>query len=113
VENQRVPSFVEHARPHFEQMGELMYRVSYSYTECGWGLESTDPIVALVCERAASSSTAKSAAARRRRGCRTGRGTQQTRVQGGTVCRDQGGTPYVLEGSSMGADSFGVLTLEG
>ena len=119
-ENQRVRLFVELARAGvgFEQMGELMYQSHYSYTECGLGCESTDLIVSLVCEEGAAS------------------GLYGAKISGGgaggTVvilgrkdaadalvrvverfAETQGATPYVFEGNSMGADSFGVLTLEG
>jgi L-arabinokinase len=118
-ENQRVRLFVELARAGagFEQMGELMYQSHYSYTECGLGCESTDLIVSLVCEEGAASGLYGAKI--------TGGGA------GGTVAvlgrkdaagslrrvverysQMHGAAPYVFEGSSMGADGFGILTLE-
>ena len=119
-ENQRVRLFVELARAGagFEQMGELMYQSHYSYTECGLGCESTDLIVSLVCEEGAASGLYGAKI--------SGGGAGGTVVVLGRkdaadalvrvverFAETQGGTPYVFEGSSMGADSFGVLTLEG
>jgi galactokinase len=115
-ENLRAHLFLELARAGsgFEQMGELMYQSHYAYTECGLGTEAADQVVSLVCEEGA--------------GCGlygakiTGTGA------GGTVAvlgrRDaaeafsrvieyftglRGRAPYVFEGSSMGADRFGIL----
>jgi L-arabinokinase len=116
-ENQRVRLFVELARAGagFEQMGELMYQSHYSYTECGLGCESTDLIVSLVCEE----------------GCACG--LYGAKISGGGAvvilgkkdaadallrvverfAETQGVVPYLFQGSSMGADSFGVLTVGG
>jgi L-arabinokinase len=119
-ENQRVRLFVELARAGvgFEQMGELMYQSHYSYTECGLGCESTDLIVSLVCEEGAASGLYGAKI--------SGAGAGGTVVILGKedaadallrvverFAEMQGGTPYLFEGSSMGADRFGVLTLEG
>jgi galactokinase len=119
-ENQRARLFVELARAGagFEQMGELMYQSHYAYTECGLGCEQADSIVSLVCEEGVAG------------------GLYGAKISGGGA----GGTvvvlgkkdaadallrvverfavtqreaPYVFEGSSMGADRFGVLELEG
>jgi L-arabinokinase len=118
-ENLRVRLFVELARAGagFEQMGELMYQSHYAYTECGLGCEATDLIVSLVCEEGAASGLYGAKI--------TGGGA------GGTVAvlgrkdaagslrrvverysQMHGAAPYVFEGSSMGADGFGILTLE-
>jgi galactokinase len=117
-ENQRARLFLELARAGsgFEQMGELMYQSHYAYTECGLGTEAADHIVSLVCEEGAANGLYGAKI--------TGAGA------GGTVAvlgrKDaagaflrvverftglQGGTPCVFEGSSMGADQFGILTL--
>jgi galactokinase len=118
-ENQRVRLFVELARAGagFEQMGELMYQSHYAYTECGLGCEAADLIVSLVCEEGVAN------------------GLYGAKISGGgaggTVvilgkkdaadallrvverfAETQGGAPYVFEGSSRGADRFGVLTIE-
>ena len=121
-ENQRIQLFVELARGAaaqdsegaFRLMGDLMYQSHYSYTECGLGNEATDLLVELVREQGA------------------GEGLYGAKVTGGGA----GGTvailgrrnakqafekvvrayaearhiePYVIDGSSMGADRFGVV----
>jgi len=123
-ENQRIQLFVELARgaaaeaseDAFRLMGDLMYQSHYSYTECGLGNEATDLLVDLVREQ--------------------GNGLYGAKVTGGGA----GGTvailghrnaresfdrvveryaeirrmePYVFNGSSMGADRFGVVVQEG
>jgi len=117
-ENQRIQLFVELARGASEAayrlMGDLMYQSHYSYTECGLGNEATDLLVELVHDQ------------------RAGAGLYGAKVTGGGA----GGTvailgqrnakeafeevvrayadarhiePYVIDGSSMGADRFGVI----
>ncbi len=102
----------------YELMGELMYQSHHAYTECGLGCEQTDELVELVCSEGAKNGLFGAKI--------TGGGA------GGTVAvlglksaksafdrviaaygRSQGITPYVFEGSSIGADMFGVITLEG
>lgn len=125
-ENQRIQLFAELARGSaveaseeaWRLMGDLMYQSHYSYTECGLGNEATDLLVDLVREQGAD------------------RGLYGAKVTGGGA----GGTvavlgrrdayevfrgvvrrygelrqmqPYVFEGSSMGADRFGVVVQEG
>jgi galactokinase len=125
-ENQRIQLFVELARgaatepseDAWRLMGDLMYQSHYSYTECGLGNEATDSLVDLV------------------RGEGAGAGLYGAKVTGGgaggTVAvlgsKDAGEAfhrvvrryaeirgiePYVFEGSSMGADRFGVVVQEG
>ncbi len=124
-ENQRIQLFVELARGRSENsedawrlMGDLMYQSHYSYTECGLGNEATDQLVDLVRQEGATSGLYGAKV--------TGGGA------GGTVAilgrRDAEQAfrrvvrryaevrrmePYVFEGSSMGADRFGVVVLEG
>ncbi len=121
-ENQRIQLFVELARgaavnaseDAWRLMGDLMYQSHYSYTECGLGNEATDLLVGLVREQG------------------TANGLYGAKVTGGGA----GGTvailgrkdaqepfrnvvrryaeirqiePYVFDGSSMGADRFGVI----
>lgn len=124
-ENQHIQLFVELARGSssgeckdaWRLMGDLMYQSHYSYTECGLGNEATDLVVELVREQGA------------------GRGLYGAKVTGGgaggTVAvlgrRDAGNAfrevvqryaslrhiqPYVFEGSSVGADRFGVIVQE-
>lgn len=121
-ENQRIRLFVELARgaaadpseAAYQLMGDLMYQSHYSYTECGLGNEATDLLVELVREQGVAA------------------GLYGAKVTGGGA----GGTvailgqrnakqafekvvrafadarhvePYVIDGSSMGADRFGVI----
>jgi L-arabinokinase len=123
-ENQRIEMFVELARgakpgpssDTFRLMGELMFQSHWSYTECGLGCDATDLLIALV-----------------RKECGPGKlfGAKITGGGGGgTVAvlgvvdaedafnrvvenytRSRGCKPYVFEGSSTGADRFGVRML--
>ena len=119
-ENQRVRLFVELARAGagFEQMGELMYQSHYAYTECGLGCESADLIVSLVCEEGVASglygakiSGGGAGGTVVILGKKDAAGALRRVVE--RFAETHGGAPYVFEGSSMGADGFGVLTLEG
>jgi L-arabinokinase len=117
-ENYRVQLFAELARGGvgFEQMGDLMYQSHYAYTECGLGCDATDLLVELVREAG------------------VGEGLLGAKVTGGgaggTVAvlgrpnaraafdrvvsryaEARGLTPYVFDGSSPGADRFGVKVL--
>ena len=121
-ENQHIQLFVELARGAAAQdseaayrlMGDLMYQSHYSYTECGLGNEATDLLVELVREQGAAEGLYGAKV--------TGGGA------GGTVAiLGQGNAkpafekvvrayaqarhiePYVIDGSSMGADRFGVV----
>jgi L-arabinokinase len=124
-ENHRIELFVEMVRgcqhqpseTAFRQMGELMLQSHWSYTETGLGCEVTDQLVDIV-----------------RQYCGTGElyGAKITGGgAGGTVAvlgSDRGGDafkrvvkefasqrafePYVFEGSSIGADRFGVHVME-
>ena len=119
-ENQRARLFVELTRASagFAEMGELMFESHYAYTECGLGCEAADYLVSLVCEEGAASglygakitgSGAGGVVAVL--GGRGGEGAFGRVMERYTEFR--GETPYVFEGSSMGADRFGVLTQEG
>ena len=121
-ENQRVQLFSELARAGTERafllMGDLMYQSHFAYTECGLGAEETDLLVQLA----------------RNEGIKNGiYGAKITGGgAGGTVAilgrKDAhpaldrivarfaevyGRTPYIFEGSSQGADKFGVVILNG
>ena len=123
-ENQRIQLFVELARgaagseDACRLMGDLMYQSHYSYTECGLGNEATDLLVDLVREEGAANGLFGAKV--------TGGGA------GGTVAvlaRQEAESafrrvveryaeirrisPYVFDGSSMGADRFGVIVQEG
>jgi galactokinase len=118
-ENFRVNLFAELARggAGFEQMGDLMYQSHLAYTECGLGTEATDLLVDLAREAG------------------VGQGLFGAKVTGGgaggTVAvlgradarpafeavvqrygQARGFRPYVFDGSSPGADRFGVRVLE-
>ena len=118
-ENFRVHLFAELARGGggFEQMGDVMYQSHHAYTECGLGCDATDRLVELAREEGVANGLFGAKV--------TGGGA------GGTVAvlgrkdarpafdrvisryaKERGTTPYVFEGSSMGADRFGVKTLE-
>ena len=125
-ENYRVQLFSELSRGAslaptkraFKLMGELMYQSHYAYTECGLGAKATDFIVDLF----------------RREGIENGiYGAKITGGgAGGTVAilaeksasdvihrvfkkyaQSGMGDPYLFEGSSDGADAFGILTING
>jgi len=125
-ENHRIQLFIELARGALEAssedawrlMGDLMYQSHYSYTECGLGNEATDMLVEMVREEGAEAGLYGAKV--------TGGGA------GGTVAilgrmdaakafqrvvrrfgDARGFEPYVFEGSSMGADRFGVVVQEG
>jgi galactokinase len=123
-ENQRIELFIELARGStqqpsiaaFRQMGELMFQSHWSYTECGLGCAATDQLIDLV---------------RQYRGDDLLFGAKITGGgAGGTVAvlgsaaaagafekvvseyaRLQSFSPYVFEGSSIGADRYGVREL--
>lgn len=123
-ENYRVQLFSELSRGAsqtpskraFKMMGELMYQSHYAYTECGLGAKATDFIVSLF----------------RNEGMRNGiYGAKITGGgAGGTVAilaeknapevvhrvfdlyaQSGMGDPYLFEGSSDGADTFGILKI--
>ena len=123
-ENHRIELFVELARgcagqpssSAFRQMGELMFQSHWSYTECGLGCDETDQLVEFV---------------RRHRGAGALFGAKITGGgAGGTVAvlgsvdgaaafqqviddytQLRGVAPYVMDGSSVGADRFGIQVI--
>jgi L-arabinokinase len=123
-ENHRIELFVELARgcagqpslSAFRQMGELMFQSHWSYTECGLGCDETDQLIDFV---------------RRHRGDDALFGAKITGGgAGGTVAvlgsedgasafqkviddytQLRGVAPYVMEGSSVGADRFGIQVI--
>ncbi len=118
-ENFRVNLFAELARggTGFEQMGDLMYQSHHAYAECGLGCEATDLLVELVREEGVASGLFGAKV--------TGGGAGGTvAVMGLKDARPafdrvvsryaaaRGISPYVFEGSSVGADRFGIRTLE-
>lgn len=118
-ENHRIELFVELARRAGPGvlMGELMYQSHYSYTECGLGCGATDLLVELVRAEGAANGLYGAKI--------TGGGAGGTvavlgRHDAGSAFRRvveryaqaRGFQPYVFEGSSAGADRFGVVTLK-
>jgi galactokinase len=124
-ENHRIELFVELAiaggwQPSlaaFRQMGELMYQSHWSYTECGLGCKETDYIIDLVRKHSGDDLLFGAKI--------TGGGAGGTVAVLGSIdgsdafrrviddygeCR--GGTPYVMEGSSIGADRYGIKVIQ-
>ena len=114
-ENARVCLFSELARggTGFVEMGELMFQSHWAYSECGLGNEVTDLLVELVRQAGAENGLYGAKV--------TGGGAGGTvAVLGHKDAEDifrrvvasfgerRGFTPYVFEGSSAGADRFGV-----
>jgi L-arabinokinase len=124
-ENQRIEMFVELARGAqaggdvntFRLMGDLMFQSHWSYSECGLGCEATDLLVDLV---RTESGKGKLYGAK----ITGGGGGGTVAVLGAEDAEEalrrvvkkytqaRGCNPYVFEGSSMGADRFGVRVLE-
>jgi len=123
-ENARVQTFAELARGAstdasdrtFRLMGDLMYQSHYAYTECGLGCEATDLLVDLARAEGPSHGIYGAKV--------TGGGAGGTvAVLGSADSEDafrriidqyasaRGIDPYVFEGSSPGADRFGVQTI--
>jgi galactokinase len=123
-ENHRIELFVELARgahgagaDAYALMGDLMYQSHWSYTQCGLGNEATDLLVDLV--RAEGEASGLFGAKI------TGGGAGGTvAVLGHKDARDafrrvverygeaRSWTPHVFEGSSRGADAFGLRIVE-
>ncbi|MFN7994129.1 MAG: galactokinase family protein [Bryobacteraceae bacterium] len=123
-ENQRIQLFVELARGSsggvyedaWRLMGDLMYQSHHSYTECGLGNEATDLLVDFVRQEGAEAGLFGAKV--------TGGGAGGTvAVLGRAGAEDafhrvvrryaeaRNIEPYIFEGSSMGADKFGVRVL--
>jgi len=120
-EQQRIELFVELVRglsqepqpAGFRLLGDLMFQSHWSYTECGLGCEATDRLIDLVREELGEGKLYGAKI--------TGGGAGGTvAVLGARGARDsfervvnryadqQGIMPYVFEGSSPGADKFGI-----
>lgn len=120
-ENQRIEVFVELIRglssqpsaTGFRLLGDLMFQSHWSYTECGLGSKETDYIIDLVREELGEGKLYGAKI--------TGGGAGGTvAILGAAGAREsfnrvvnryaekQGAVPYVFEGSSQGADSYGV-----
>jgi len=125
-ENQRIPLFVKLARGDAAQalenawrlMGDLMYQSHYSYTECGLGNEATDLLVNLVCEQGAANglygakvSGGGPSGTVPILGHKDAQGFFREVVRSYAEMRHM--EPCVFDGSSMGADRFGVIVQRG
>ncbi len=124
-ENHRIELFIELARGSadtssptaFRHMGELMYQSHWSYTECGLGCKQTDHLVDLVKKfqgngllYGAKITGGGAGGAVAVLGSKTGAPAFQQVVE--AYAELQSLTPYVFEGSSMGADRYGVRVLK-
>lgn len=125
-ENQRIQLFVELAggaaakasEDAWRLMGDLMYQSHYSYTECGLGNEATDLMVDLVREQGAAKGLYGAKVTGGGAGGTVavlGRRDAQEAFQHVVNCYGEMRRmkPHVFEGSSMGADRFGVVVGEG
>ena len=124
-ENQRIELFVDLARGAREEpsentfrlMGDLMFQSHWSYTECGLGCDATDQLVELV---RAECSDGKLYGAKITGGGGGGTvavlgpegGEEAFRRVVHKYAKNRGSEPYVFEGSSMGADRFGIQVLK-
>ena len=123
-ENQRIELFIELARGNsvqpsvaaFRQMGELMFQSHWSYTECGLGCEATDQLIEIVRRHVGDDQLFGAKI--------TGGGAGGTvavlgSAKGAEAFREivkeyaelRSFEPYIFEGSSIGADGFGVHVL--
>ncbi len=124
-ENTRIELFVELARgaasrpceEAFRQMGELMFQSHWSYSECGLGCEATDQLIEFVREECSDGSLYGAKITGGGAGGTVavlGAPTAETAFQ--RVVEKYGQarsfTPYVFDGSSPGADRFGIRVIE-
>jgi len=123
-ENQRIELFIELVRglnfepteAGFRLLGDLMFQSHLSYTECGLGSKETDRLIELVREELGEG---KLYGAKITGGGAGGTvavlGDKNARSSFDRVVRryadEQGTIPYVFEGSSQGADAFGVQVI--
>ena len=123
-ENHRIELFVELARSAngtsresaFRQMGELMFQSHWSYTECGLGCGATDELVELVrreCGQGAlyGAKVTGGGAGGTVTVLGSAQATAKVREVVGAYAELRSFDPYVLEGSSVGADKFGIRVL--
>ena len=123
-ENQRIDLFVELARgttqepsvAAFRQMGELMFQSHWSYTECGLGCDATDQLIDLVRQHrsedllfGAKITGGGAGGTVAVLGSAAGANAFQKVVN--EYARLRSFEPYVFEGSSIGADRYGIHVL--
>jgi L-arabinokinase len=118
-ENWRVHLFAELARGGvgFAQMGEIMYQSHGAYTECGLGCDATDLLVDLVrSEGVANGLFGAKITGGGAGGTVAVIGLNEARPAFDRVVNRygevRGFAPYIFEGSSMGADRYGLEILE-
>ena len=123
-EQQRIELFVQligglNLRPDpagFRLLGDLMFQSHWSYTECGLGCNETDCIIELVREElgpgklygakitgGGAGGTVAVLGAREARNC-FNRVVER-------YAEERGQTPYIFEGSSVGADKYGTQVI--
>ena len=123
-ENQRIELFIELARgtsehssvAAFRQMGELMFQSHWSYTECGLGCRETDQLIDIVRQHCgedllfgAKITGGGAGGTVAILGSSEGASAFQKIVD--EYARLRSFEPYVFEGSSIGADRFGIQVL--
>src|SRR6266436_4224919 len=123
-ENQRIELFIELARgtsehssvAAFRQMGELMFQSHWSYTECGLGCRETDQLIDIVRQHCgedllfgAKITGGGAGGTVAILGSSEGASAFQKIVD--EYARLRSFEPYVFEGSSFGADRFGIQVL--
>ena len=127
-EQQRIELFVQllaglssaPSEDGYRLLGDLMFQSHWSYTECGLGCEATDRLIELVRDELGGSAEEGALYGAKI----TGGGAGGTVVVLGSrngkarfervvsrYAKQQGSTPYVFEGSSAGADSFGIQVI--
>ena len=123
-ENQRIQLFVELVRglsiepstTGFRLLGSLMMQSHWSYTECGLGARETDRLIELVREEigegklyGAKITGGGAGGTVAVLGHKNAHGSFERVVS--RYAEEQGARPYVFEGSSQGADAFGIQVI--
>ena len=128
-EQQRIELFVELLRGQanapqnggFRILGDLMFQSHWSYTECGLGCEATDRLIELVREELHPNQKGGKLYGAKITGGGAGGTVAVLGSRDAEECfhrvvnryaEQQGTMPYVFEGSSIGADKFGIQIIE-
>ena len=125
-ENQRIQLFIELARgakdepasDAFRLMGDLMFQSHWSYTECGLGCAETDLLVDLVRQESGANQLYGAKITGGGAGGTVAvlgaKGAEQAfRRAVANYAKTRSFEPHVFEGSSIGADRFGLRVLDG
>jgi galactokinase len=125
-ENQRIELFIELARgakdepatDAFRLMGDLMFQSHWSYTECGLGCAETDLLVDLVRQESGKNQLYGAKITGGGAGGTVAvlgaKGAEQAfRRVVASYAKARSFEPHVFEGSSIGADRFGLRVLDG